>query len=311
MTSPGCRCDRHRCRVLRRPGLLHPLRRHPQGLGLYLPPAPPPPPTASATSAPTRISQWSPSTRSRTSYSSSVAACSMTLVQASLSARRISSRQSAVTPALHRPRQDTTTVTSMMSSCAALPASTPTRCAWSSLIGSTSHIASSRDRLARRPPPRQASARTGAGTVGTTSSRHRGAAIERGHPGDQLGERERLREVVISPQKQTVDAILDRAGRRQHEHPGGVAGAVQAATQLVAMQARKVSVQDDDVVGRRRRLLEPAQPITGDVHRPAPVAKALGDRVGQVDLVLHDQQPHDEPASCGHTPADIPRPVLR
>ncbi len=53
---------------------------------------------------------------------------------------------------------------------ASLAGEDATRLACSSLIGSTSHIASSRDRLAWRPPPRHASASTGAGTVATTSS---------------------------------------------------------------------------------------------------------------------------------------------
>ncbi len=77
-----------------------------------------------------------------------------------------------------RPRQESrgryrvgpALLASMSSSWFARPASSPTWRAWSALIGSTSQPASMRARLAWRGPPLQASARTGAGTTGTTSS---------------------------------------------------------------------------------------------------------------------------------------------
>ena len=83
--------------------------------------------------------------------------------------RRWLSFEVTITSSSRRTAPSTTAV-STTSSWFARPASSPTRRAWSALIGSTSQPAIMRARLAWRGPPLQASAKTGAGTTGITSS---------------------------------------------------------------------------------------------------------------------------------------------
>ena len=83
--------------------------------------------------------------------------------------RRWLSFEVTITSSSRRTAPSTTAV-STTSSWFARPASSPTRRAWSAVIGSTSQPAIMRARLAWRGPPLQASAKTGAGTTGITSS---------------------------------------------------------------------------------------------------------------------------------------------
>ena len=62
------------------------------------------------------------------------------------------------------------------------------------------------------------------------------AAGERADPRDELGERERLRQVVVGAEAEPVDAVLDRARGGQHQHARPAPAADERAADVVAVQ---------------------------------------------------------------------------
>ena len=70
---------------------------------------------------------------------------------------------------------------------------------------------------------------------------------------EQLGERERLGQVVVGAAVEAGHAVLDRVARREHQHRRPDAVVAQPPAGLEAVDARQHHVQDDRVVGRGRR----------------------------------------------------------
>ena len=71
---------------------------------------------------------------------------------------------------------------------------------------------------------------------------------ERVHSRDQLGERERLGQVVVGAETEAVDPVADARRGRQHDHPSGAARRDDLPAHVVAVHHRQVAVQDHDVV---------------------------------------------------------------
>ena len=65
-------------------------------------------------------------------------------------------------------------------------------------------------------------------------------------PGDELGHRERLHQVVVGALAQSVDPVGQRVPGRQHQH-GGPAVAAQRGERFEAVPARQHHVQDHQV----------------------------------------------------------------
>jgi hypothetical protein len=112
-------------------------------------------------------------------------------------------------------------------------------------------------------------------------------------PGEQLGEGERLRQVVVGAAVEPGDPVADRVARGQHHDRRPDSLAPQHAADLEAVDPRQHDVEDDRVVlGRRRHpqsVLTPDRDVGGD---------ALGDEAppqqgGHLDLVLDDQDSHE------------------
>ena len=109
---------------------------------------------------------------------------------------------------------------------------------------------------------------------------------------DQLGEGERLAEVVIRAQLQPVDPVLDVRGRGQHQDAAGRAVAHQPAADPVAVHGRQVAVEHDHVVVGAGRALQGCRAVVDHVDGETRVAQTLADPVGQRDVILHDQHSH-------------------
>ena len=108
----------------------------------------------------------------------------------------------------------------------------------------------------------------------------------------ELGEVERLGEIVVGAQAQAGHAVAGRAGRGEHEHhdPAVVLG--DHLAEGVTVDAGQVAVEDDDVVGVEVELGRGLQPVAGGVHRHALVAQALGQDISERPRVLDHQHPH-------------------
>ena len=130
------------------------------------------------------------------------------------------------------------------------------------------------------------------GEVVVSQDRRRGRCPSReGHdPGDELGESERLTEVVVRAELQPVDPMLDFCGGGEHEDAG--AGAGESPTHLVAMHDGQISVEHDHVIGRRGRGFEGGRAVEHKVYRHPRLAQSLSDTARKRRMVLDHQHPH-------------------
>ena len=72
-------------------------------------------------------------------------------------------------------------------------------------------------------------------------------AQERAHAGEQLLERERLRDVVVRARVEAGDPVFDLGARGQHQHRERATGAAQAAADLETVHAGHEHVEDHRV----------------------------------------------------------------
>ena len=113
---------------------------------------------------------------------------------------------------------------------------------------------------------------------------------ERPHAGDELGERERLAEVVVGAQLQAVDPVFDLGGGGEHEDPR--AGAGERPAHLVAVNDRQIAVEHDHVIRRLRGGLQRRRAVVHGVHRHPRLTQPLSDPAGKGRVVLDHQHPH-------------------
>ena len=108
----------------------------------------------------------------------------------------------------------------------------------------------------------------------------------------QLPEVEGLGEVVVRPEVEPLDAIVHGGGGGQHQDAAIALRGDQLAADIVAVEAGKVAVEHDDVVGVDRRLLQRGSAVESDIDGEPVAAQAPRDRVREVALVLHQQHAH-------------------
>ncbi len=105
-------------------------------------------------------------------------------------------------------------------------------------------------------------------------------------------EGEGLAEVVVSPQGEALDPLVDLAGGRQHEDASRGAVGGQGPAHVVTVHDRQVAVEHDDLVGVDCGLLERGGPVMSQVDGHSLAPQAPGDGVGQIGLIFHHQHPH-------------------
>ena len=119
--------------------------------------------------------------------------------------------------------------------------------------------------------------------------RGRRPTAERADASHELGEVERLGQVVVGAQAETLHSLLDRAGRRQHQYPTLGALSHKPAADLVAVNDGQVAVQDHDVVVSDGKMAECVVAVEDHVDRHALSAQSGRDGRGQ-DFVVFDYQ---------------------
>ena len=107
----------------------------------------------------------------------------------------------------------------------------------------------------------------------------------------ELGEVERLGQVVVGAQAQAADPVPGRAGRGQHQHHDPVVALGDHLAERVAVDAGQVAVEDDHVVGVDVELGRGLQPVAGDVDGHALVrsprpATSASDRASSTTSTL-------------------------
>jgi hypothetical protein len=121
---------------------------------------------------------------------------------------------------------------------------------------------------------------------------HRPATHERAQAGKQLGERERLRQVVVGAAVESGHAILDSIAGGQHQYRGPGAGFAQPPASLEAVDPSEHHVEDDRVVGRSLGHPQCVLPPDRHVGRQSLLVQPATDQPRHLDLVLHDQHAH-------------------
>jgi hypothetical protein len=113
------------------------------------------------------------------------------------------------------------------------------------------------------------------------------AAQQRAHAGDELALAERLGHVVVGADAEADEQVGLGVQRGEHEHRDGPV-ALDAAADLVAVDAGQHDVEDDEVGRHPRAQLDAAQAVVGDLDGEVLRAQAGGQRIGDRGLVLHD-----------------------
>jgi hypothetical protein len=130
-------------------------------------------------------------------------------------------------------------------------------------------------------------------------------AGQRANPGDQLGQGERLGQVVVGAQLQTGHPVGEVAGGGQHQDAGQRAAGDQPAADLVAVYAGQLPVEQQHVVVVDGEALQAARGRVQLGHRAARTVDLLGARplrmpVGRVEPDELERLPH-VPSGVGHT----------
>ena len=127
----------------------------------------------------------------------------------------------------------------------------------------------------------------------------RGPPAEGPHAGEQLGEGERLGQVVVGPGVEPGDPLLDRAEGREQEHRGLHAAGAHQPQHLEAVQVGQHAVQDHDVVGRAVGEGERADAVAGHVHHVVLSGQDAPHEGGHPGFVFDQQQAHRADARGG------------
>jgi len=114
----------------------------------------------------------------------------------------------------------------------------------------------------------------------------------RAHAQHELGEVERLAQVVVRAEAEAGHPVAWLPGCGEHEDHGPVLTVGDHLAQRVAVNAGQVPVEHDDIVGTEVELGGRLQPVVGHVHRHALIAQALDQDLGQRPGVLDDQHSH-------------------
>ena len=119
---------------------------------------------------------------------------------------------------------------------------------------------------------------------------HPSAAGDGAESGEQLGERERLHQVVVGPRVEPDDPVLQGVPRRQHHHRRVEPLLAQGRENLEAVAPRQHQVEQDDLEPVPREAEEGA--LAGGLdHHVVPLAfEALAQGPGDLLLVLDDEQ---------------------
>jgi hypothetical protein len=127
------------------------------------------------------------------------------------------------------------------------------------------------------------------------------AAHQGAHPRGQLGEAERLDEIVVGAGVQPHDTVVDRVPGGQQEHRRPAALRAQPPGDLQPVHAGQHDVQDDRVVVRLGRVPQRLRAVAGRVDGIALLLEATLEQQRQAHLVLHDEHSH----ASSMTPSDV------
>ena len=141
-----------------------------------------------------------------------------------------------------------------------------------------------------RHPARRAQSTTSVSTVRRSTSAGLSAAGHGADAGQQLGEGERLDDVVVRARIEPHHAVLERVARGQNNHRRLEAAAPDRREDLDAVPAGQTQVEQDEVETVRRQAKERRLAGGLDDHVVALALEPLAERLGHLPLVLDHEQ---------------------
>src|SRR5215471_14093066 len=129
-------------------------------------------------------------------------------------------------------------------------------------------------------------------------------------PRDQLGDRERLRQVVHRPHLQAADLGLDVADRGKDEDTLRRIGPEDTAEHLVAIQPRQQEIQHDDRVVVTLREAQRLVAVPGNIELITVRFQGTGDETTDALLVVDYEDPAHRNPALVLTSQVIPRPMV-
>ena len=115
---------------------------------------------------------------------------------------------------------------------------------------------------------------------------------ERLHTREQLGEGERLGQVVVTAGLQAANAVVHGPPRTEDQHGRGDPPLPQLIDERKAVALRQHDVDDGHVVRRLQRRAHAALAVGGMVNDEAGLAQAACDEIGNRGIVFDDEGPH-------------------
>ena len=130
------------------------------------------------------------------------------------------------------------------------------------------------------------------------------ATDERADPCKELGERERLRDVVVGPHVESPNPVADPVPSGEHQHRAPPSRLAQPPADLEPVEIGQHDVEDDHVIGVLGREPHRLASVTRDVDRVALLLEPALEEARHLRLVLHDEHAHqDRPAASAQARA--------
>ena len=112
-------------------------------------------------------------------------------------------------------------------------------------------------------------------------------AQQRTQPCQQFAKGKRLHQVVVGAGIQPVYTVIDGVAGGQHQHRRLDALAAQLAAEAEPVQPRQHHVEDEQVIGRRERPVEPVAAVIGCIDGVAFLFKTPFHVPGDLVIVFH------------------------
>ncbi len=118
------------------------------------------------------------------------------------------------------------------------------------------------------------------------------AAQQRLDARQQLGEGERLGEVVVAAGLEPLDAVIDAAQRRQHQHRGADALGAQLLDDRQPVELRQHAVGDDEIEVALGGAEQAIAAVGGVIDGIAALAQPLDQEARRLGVILDEQYVH-------------------
>ena len=125
------------------------------------------------------------------------------------------------------------------------------------------------------------------------------AAQQAPDPRLQLGQFERLCQVVVGAEIEAVHPVLHLAARSQHQHRQGLAAPAQARQHLEAVHPRQADVEDRQGVLLAGQGQVGGHPVLQQVYRPAGALERLDHAFGELRMIFHQKDAHGRFSTTG------------